>query len=117
MAEIIAAPMHGYLGGPVVERSCHKNLPPPCSHLKTVGTSSSSSLVVWSTSMVVPVGWGWCLGWSWALRARRDSLGRSARGCPVGGMGAFSGAAAAGRQLAADLLGPLVAHGLSRQSV
>ena len=68
---------------------------PPCSHLKTVGTSSSSSPVVcWSTSIGAPLfgGVGASGGRGDVAGPGATALGRSETGrCPVGGMGAFSG--------------------------
>ena len=68
---------------------------PPCSHLKTVGTSSSSSFVVpESTSMGAPRfgGVGASGGRGDVAGPGATALGRSDTGrWPVGGMGAFSG--------------------------
>ena len=68
---------------------------PPCSHLNTVGTSSSSSLVVpESTSMGAPRfgGVGASGGRGDVAGPGATARGRSETGrCPVGGMGAFSG--------------------------
>ena len=68
---------------------------PPCSHLKTVGTSSSSSPVVcWSTSIGAPLfgGVGASGGRGDVAGPGATALGRSETGrWPVGGMGAFSG--------------------------